>query len=305
MKKFFASLIGIVIFFLLVPTCTIFIIRGILSEKTIEVIMDTVPEILEVENEDGTTDNIIESFISDIEQEEPALAKQFKEEDIKHEIVVIITSMIENLGDPESESLLDTTSLKDYMDKVITAYEKEKGIELEDELKDELYESIDSELQYPREQAKEELGPLVQILEIVFSNNILITLVSLIVLCIIVIFALLQNIPDTLLKVKTPFLVNGIGTLIIGTIVYSILGSIELEPGVIPTALIIAITSPLFKVGIACIVLAVVLIVISKVLKNNRSIENSNNAIENLGNVNNYNPNNNISNIPYNGYQNH
>ena len=68
MKKILASLIGVVIFFLLVPTCTIFIVRGILSKNAIEVMIDTVPSILEVENEDGTSENLIKNFISDIEE---------------------------------------------------------------------------------------------------------------------------------------------------------------------------------------------------------------------------------------------
>lgn len=304
MKKIFASLIGVVVFFLLVPTCTILIVRGILSEKTVEVMLDTVPGIIIKENEDGTSENMIESFISEIEEEDPALAKLFKEEEIKHELVVLITSGIDNLSDPDAEYLLDTTSLKKYIDKTINAYEKELGIKLENDIVDEIYESLDSELQYSREAAKEELGLLVPILESVFSNSTLITLISLIVLCIVVMFVLLQKIPDTLLKIKTPFIVNGVGAFIIGFIINSILSSIKMDSGTLPSALVGALTSPFFKTAFISILIGIVLIVAAKVLKHNKSIENSNDAIENLGNVNNYNTDTNISNTPYNGYQN-
>ena len=299
MKKILASLIGVVIFFLLVPTCTIFIVRGILSKNTIEVMIDTVPSILEVENEDGTSENLIESFISDIEEEDPALAKYFKEEEIKEELVILLTTAIENLGNPEAENLLDTTSLKEYIDNIIKSYEKDTGIKLEDELINEAYEMFDEELIYPRDEVEEELGGLLTALEMIFSNNLLITLISLIALCVVLIFVLVQSIPVSLLKIKTPFLVNGIGGFIIGGIINSILRATELNEGTLPSAFIGAITATFFKTAFLSIVIAIGLIVAAKVLKHNKSIENSNDAIENLGNAN-YNPNN-ISNTPYTG----
>jgi len=299
MKRFLASLIGVVVFFLLVPTCTIFIVRGILSENTVEVMVDTVPNILEVENEDGTTENIIESFISDVEKEDPALAKYFKEEEIKEELVILLTTAIENLANPDAEYLLDTTSLKEYIENIVKSYEKEKGVNLGSESLDEIYEAFDEELMYPREEAKEELGGLLTVLEVVFSNKLLITLISLIALCIVLIFVLVQSIPISLLKIKTPFLVNGIITLIIGAILNSILKSVEMNEGTLPSAFVGAITAPFFKVAFISIIIAIGLIVAAKVLKHNKSIENSNDAIENLGNAN-YTPNN-VSNTPYTG----
>ena len=261
--------------------------------------IDTVPSILEVENEDGTSENLIESFISDIEEEDPALAKYFKEEEIKEELVILLTTAIENLGNPEAENLLDTTSLKEYIDNIIKSYEKDTGIKLEDELINEAYEMFDEELIYPRDEVEEELGGLLTALEMIFSNNLLITLISLIALCVVLIFVLVQSIPVSLLKIKTPFLVNGIGGFIIGGIINSILRATELNEGTLPSAFIGAITAPFFKTAFISIIIAIGLIVAAKVLKHNKSIENSNDAIENLGNAN-YNPNN-ISNTPYTG----
>ena len=84
----------------------------------------------------------------------------------------------------------------------------------------------------------------------------------------------------------------------------SFLKAVETNEIPLSSDLISVVSSPFYKVGFISIAIAVALIVIAKVLKHNKSISNSNVALENLGNVN-YIPNNNISNTPYNGYQNH
>lgn len=299
MKKFLASLLGIVVFFLLVFSCNIIIAREIMSEKTIKTVIEVIPELIEEEN---SNKSMVESFIEQIEGVDPELAKYYNDEELTDEIVKMFSSALENLGNPESEYLIDTTSFEQYILQGINEYEKETGFDIDDTIIEEMFDEINEENNITRE----ELGidEYLFIFETIQSNTVLISLVSGIVLCIILMFILLANIHDTLLKVKTPFLVNGIGALIVGGGLTSLLTEIEVN-GSFPLDKIAQILStPFFKVGIISVVIGIALIIISKVLKHNRSISNSNEALENLGNVN-YVPNNNISNTPYNGYQNH
>lgn len=299
MKRFLASLLGIVVFFLLVFSCNIIIVREIMSEKTIKTVIEVIPELIEEEN---SNKSMVESFIEQIEGVDPELAKYYNDEELTDEIAKMFSSALENLGNPESEYLIDTTSFEQYILQGINEYEKETGFDIDDTIIEEMFDEINEENNITRE----ELGidEYLFIFETIQSNTVLISLVSGIVLCIILMFILLANIHDTLLKVKTPFLVNGIGALIVGGGLTSLLTEIEVN-GSFPLDKIAQILStPFFKVGIISIVIGIALIIISKVLKHNRSISNSNAALENLGNVN-YVPNNNISNTPYNGYQNH
>ncbi len=302
MKKFLASLLGIVIFFLLVPACTIFIAREIMSEDTIRTIVDYVPGVFDEEQEDGTSEDLIESFMSTLDSADPRLAEQFDEEELKDEIIIMFSKALENLGNPEAEYLIDTTSFKKYLETGIEKYEKETGVEIEDDLVETVFAELDEEMMISKDTL--EAPEVLTIFETIYSNQILLTLVSGIVLCIILIVILLGDISSALLKIKTPFIINGLGGLGIGYLINSILATANVNDLKLPQPVLSQVTSPFFKVGIASLVLGIVLIIVAKILKKNRSIENSNNALENLGNVN-YVPNNNISNTPYNGYQNH
>ena len=101
-------------------------------------------------------------------------------------------------------------------------------------------------------------------------------------------------------KIKTPFFVNGIGTLIIAAFINSLESSTETNDMPMPQEITNIFISPFLKVGITCVVIGIGLVIASNILKHNKSIENSNNAIENLGNPN-YHSINNISNTPYKG----
>lgn len=299
MKKFLASLLGIVVFFLLVFSCNIIIAREIMSEKTMKAVIEVIPELIEEENSDKS---MVESFIEQIEGVDPELAKYYDDEELTDEIAKMFSSALENLGNPDSEYLIDTTSFEQYILQGINEYEKETGFDIDDAVIEEMFDEINEENNITRE----ELGidEYLFIFETIQSNTILLSLISGIVLCIIIMFILLANIHDTLLKVKTPFIVNGIGALVVGGGLTTLLTEIEVN-GSFPLDKIAQIlTTPFFKVGIISTVIGIALIIIAHVLKHNKSISNSNAALENLGNVN-YVPNNNISNTPYNGYQNH
>lgn len=300
MKKFLASLLGVVVFFLLVPTCTIFIARDFMSEKTIGEVLDIAPELIDEESEGK---GLSETLISELESIDPIFAKQLDEERLQEELVKFITSVFETLGNPKSEYIFDTTGIKEYLKEAVNKYEEESGVTISEEDFNELFKSID-EINKTKAEFASEYGDLVTIFEILYSKEILITLISLIVLCIIIMFILLRDISITLFKVKTPFLVNGIGTILVGGGFASVLNSIKTNTESLPTRLINVLTLPFYKIGFICIGIAIILIIISKVLKHNRSISNSNAALENLGNEN-YIPNTNITNTPYNGYQNH
>ncbi len=123
-------------------------------------------------------------------------------------------------------------------------------------------------------------------------------------MCIIIIFILLGKIKDTLSKISTPFIINGIFTILLGMFVSSMLSTAEFNSSTLPINIINLFSLPFHKVGMLWLFIGIVLVIMSRILKSNKSIENSNNAIENLSNVN-YIPNNNVSNTPYNGYQNH
>jgi hypothetical protein len=300
MKKVFASLLGVVVFFLLVPTCTILIARDLTSEKTIGKILDVAPELID-ENTNG--DSLADAVIEEVEAIDPAFADLLDEERLQEELVKIVASMLEAMGDPTREQMVDVTSLKEYLREVLNEYEDEMNVTISEAELDTLFESFD-EINETREEWKREFGDIFIIFEVIYSNKLLITLISSIVLCIILMYILLRSIPDTLIKVKTPFAINGVGALLIGYGIASILKSTEMNSGPIPTDLISVVTNPFYKVGIISIATTVVLVIVAKVLKHNKSISNSNAALENLGNVN-YVSNSNISNTPYNGYQNH
>ena len=265
-KSFLASLLGIVVFFLLVCSCNIFIARELMSEKTMKAIINVVPELIEEESSNGTDKSMVDSFIEQIEGVDPELAKYYDEEELTDEIAKMFSSALENLGNTEAEYLIDTTSFEQYILHGINEY--------------------------------------LFIFEAIESNTLLFSLISGIVLCIIIMFILVGNIHKTLFKVKTPFLVNGIGALIVGGGLNSVLFNIKLNGSFSLNEVAKIVSAPFFKVGVVSTVIGIALIIISQVLKHNKSISNSNEALENLGNVN-YIPNNNISNTPYNGYQNH
>ena len=67
-----------------------------------------------------------------------------------------------------------------------------------------------------------------------------------------------------------------------------------------PNDIVRILTFPFLKVGLVSAVVGITFWILSKVLKYNKSIENSNKALENLGNTH-YTPNNNIQNTPYTG----
>lgn len=302
MKRFIASILGIIVFILLVGTCTQLIVREILSANTLNSLVEVLPEVLEEEIgiEDG--EQAIEDLTSAMEEEYPGISEYFDVKEFKKELVTLVATGLKNLGNPDAKELIETDSFKEYIEDSITKYEKETNNDVDDALIEELFDTMDEELYITKESIG--IGEEVIIFEIIFSNKILITLIAGIVLCIILMFILLGNIQTTLLKVKTPFLVNGVGALLVGFAVNSLISGMEVN-GSYPLAKVgFIVSTPFFKVAAISIVIGIALIIIAKVLKNNRSIENSNNAIENLGNET-YTPNNNISNTPYNGYQNH
>lgn len=295
MKKFLASLVGIIMFGLLSFSCTIYIARDIMSEKTIKSIMDKVTE-----NYSDEETLFVDEFTSPLTEQYPTIDEYFSEEELKQELTNIMVTFLENLANKEEKQLLDTSSLKELYRKNIKEYEEDTGIIVSTTLIDEVFEVIDENYNITRES----FGDAIVIFEVVYSDQILLSLISGIFLCILVIFILLGKIKETLLKIKTPFFVNGIGTLIIAAFINSLESSTEINGMPIPQDITNIFISPFLRVGITCVVIGIGLVIASNILKHNKSIENSNNAIENLGNVN-YNPSSNISNTPYNGYQNH
>lgn len=300
MKRFLASLLGVVIFFLLLPTCVILVARDLSSEKTIGKILEVAPQLID---EESSGETIAQSIINEMEKRDDEAAKYIKEDELQEQFVILFSSALQNLGNPDAENLIDITGLKKYFENVLDEYEEDTGEEIPEDYVDDLFESMELDL-ISREEIKQEAGGVLVIFEAIYSNNVLITLISGIVLCVILMFILLKDISLTLLKVKTSFMINGILIILLGSGLSAALNSTEMNGGPVPIDLISTVTFPFYKVGAISIVIAIILIVVAKVLKHNKSISNSNAALENLGNVN-YNPNNNITNTPYNGYQNH
>lgn len=291
MKKFLASLAGIIMFGLLSFSCTIYIARDIMSEKTIKSIMDKVTE-----NYSDEETLFVDEFTSPLTEQYPTIDEYFSEEELKQELTNIMVTFLENLANKEEKQLLDTSSLKELYRKNIKEYEEDTGIIVSTTLIDEVFEVIDENYNITRES----FGDAIVIFEVVYSDQILLSLISGIFLCILVIFILLGKIKETLLKIKTPFFVNGIGTLIIAAFINSLESSTEINGMPIPQDITNIFISPFLRVGITCVVIGIGLVIASNILKHNKSIENSNNAIENLGNPN-YHSINNISNTPYKG----
>ena len=300
MKRFLASLLGVVIFFLLLPTCVILVARDLSSEKTIGKILEVAPQLID---EESSGETIAQSIINEMEKRDDEAAKYIKEDELQEQFVILFSSALQNLGNPDAENLIDITGLKKYFENVLDEYEEDTGEEIPEDYVDDLFESMELDL-ISREEIKQEAGGVLVIFEAIYSNNVLITLISGIVLCVILMFILLKDISLTLLKVKTSFMINGILIILLGSGLSAALNSTEMNGGPVPIDLISTVTFPFYKVGAISIVIAIILIVVAKVLKHNKSISNSYAALENLGNVN-YNPNNNITNTPYNGYQNH
>ena len=291
MKKFLASLVGIIMFGLLSFSCTIYIARDIMSEKTIKSIMDEVTE-----NYSDEETLFVDEFTSPLTEQYPTIDEYFSEEELKQELTNIMVTFLENLANKEEKQLLDTSSLKELYRKNIKEYEEDTGIIVSTTLIDEVFEVIDENYNITRDS----FGDAIVIFEVVYSDQILLSLISGIFLCILVIFILLGKIKETLLKIKTPFFVNGIGTLIIAALINSLQSSTEINGMPMPQEITNIFISPFLRVGITCVVIGIGLVIASNILKHNKSIENSNNAIENLGNPN-YHSINNISNTPYKG----
>lgn len=302
MKRFLASILGIVVFGLLILSSAIYIAREVVSEDTISKVLTIAPTLLMEDADDEEMKELIREFTQVLEEAYPGISEYFDEKEFMNEIIALVSGSIENIGNPDKELLVDTKDFKNYIGENIKKYEKATNTNVDDALEEELYKTIDEELHITKESLN--LGETVKIFEFVFLNEIFISLLSGIVLCVILMFILLGKLQDTLLKVKTPFMVNGI---IIGLIGFAISSFIsEIKVGGVNSLVELSqiVSAPFFKVAIISIVISVVLIVVAKILKHNKSISNSNAAIENLGNTN-YIPNNNISNTPYNGYQNH
>ena len=291
MKKFLASLVGIIMFGLLSFSCTIYIARDIMSEKTIKSIMDEVTE-----NYSDEETLFVDEFTSPLTEQYPTIDEYFSEEELKQELTNIMVTFLENLANKEEKQLLDTSSLKELYRKNIKEYEEDTGIIVSTTLIDEVFEVIDENYNITRDS----FGDAIVIFEVVYSDQILLSLISGIFLCILVIFILLGKIKETLLKIKTPFFVNGIGTLTVAAFINSLESSTEINGMPMPQDITNIFISPFIKVGITCVVIGIGLVIASNILKHNKSIENSNNAIENLGNPN-YHSINNISNTPYKG----
>ena len=300
MKRFLASLLGVVVFFLLVPTCVILVARDVTSEKTIGKILDVAPQLFGEEYEDQ---GFGESIIKEIEDIDPKYADCFKEEEVEELIAKLIAQALRNIGNSETEYLIDTTEITEYVIKATEEYAEEIGEELPKDFKEQVTEYAD-EIGWTKDEIIGDVGEVVVIFEAVYSNSVLITLMAGIALCIVLMFILLGNVKDTLSKTKTPFMVNGILIVLLGSGVSALLKSTEMNGAPVPLDLISTVTFPFYKIGAISIVISVILIVVSKVLTHNKSISNSNAALENLGNTT-YIPNNNITNTPYNGYQNH
>lgn len=300
MKRFLASLLGVVIFFLLLPTCVILVARDLSSEKTIGKILEVAPQLID---EESSGETIAQSIINEMEKRDDEAAKYIKEDELQEQFVILFSSALQNLGNPDAENLIDITGLKKYFENVLDEYEEDTGEEIPEDYVDDFFESMELDL-ISREEIKQEAGEALVIFEAIYSNSVLITLIAGIVLCVILMFILLKDISLTLLKVKTSFMINGILIILLGSGLSAALNSTEMNGGPVPIDLISTVTFPFYKVGAISLVIAIALIIIAKVLKHNKSISNSNAALENLGNVN-YNPNTNITNTPYNGYQNH
>ena len=301
MKRFLASLLGVVVFFLLVPTCVILVARDLTSEKTIGKILDVSPELF---GEEYENQGFAESIIKEIEDIDPRYADCFEEDEVEEIIAKSISQAIRNIGNSEAEYIIDTTEIIEYVTKATEEYADEIGEELPEGFKEELTEYVNKIGGLSRDEFISDIEEAVVVFEVVYSNSILITLIAGMALCIVLMFILLGNVKDTLSKAKTPFMVNGILIVLLGSGVSALLKSGELNGAPVPLDLISTVTFPFYKIGAISIVISVILIVVSKVLTHNKSISNSNDAIENLGNTT-YIPNNNITNTPYNGYQNH
>jgi hypothetical protein len=262
-----------------------------MSEKTIKSIMDEVTE-----NYSDEETLFVDEFTSPLTEQYPTIDEYFSEEELKQELTNIMVTFLENLANKEEKQLLDTSSLKELYRKNIKEYEEDTGIIVSTTLIDEVFEVIDENYNITRAS----FGDAIVIFEVIYSDQILLSLISGIFLCILVIFILLGKIKETLLKIKTPFFVNGIGTLIIAAFINSLESSTEINGMPMPQDITNIFISPFLRVGITCVVIGIGLVIASNILKHNKSIENSNNAIENLGNPN-YHSINNISNTPYKG----
>ena len=293
MKKILVTLISFTMFFLLTTTCTIYITREITSEKTIKTLMKEINDVSE--------DNLfVNQFTAPLATIYPDIGQYFSEEEFQDEITTMLVQLIENLGDKDVELLVDTTNLKNIYSKNIKKYEESTGKTVPEYAIADLFHQLDQNYNIKREK----FGEAIVIFEAIASDELFLSCISGIVLCIILIFALLGKINDTLLKIKTPIIVNGTSVLIIGILINQFLTPGTYDSYILPQSIIGIFTAPFFKVGITSIAIGVGLVIVSGVLKHNKSIENSNNALENLGNVYS-NPNTSVTNTPYNGYQNH
>lgn len=293
MKKFFAGLLSFTMFWLLTVTSTIIITRDILSKNTIESLMNFI--VGYNQQEDGG-DVFVTDLTAPLAEIYPDIPLYFEDIEFEEAVTEIIVTTLENFASGEADKLVDTTPLKQvYIDNV-KEYEEKTGKDVPDVVLEQLFIEIDKAYTIDEELIS---GYLI-IFEFIYSNNILLYFIAGILFCVVVIFFLLGGLKDTLSKIKTPFIANGIGILFVCYIIYSLLSGTTVNGLNMPNDIVRILTFPFLKVGLVSAVVGITFWILSKVLKYNKSIENSNKALENLGNTH-YTPNNNIQNTPYTG----
>ena len=170
-----------------------------------------------------------------------------------HQFIMIKTGM--------QEGKIDTTKLRKFFESCAEKYNKENEQKLTDKDIDKVIENIEKEVE--SEELNEEAS---KVFKVIYSK----TLIVVSVLAIVISFGLIDLINK---KINTPMLLSGIIFIIVGLIVfgiYALLNSVEGDEKVV-TLIKDILISPIKILSIVEFGLGIVLIVVSRLIKDNKT----------------------------------
>lgn len=270
MKKFLTAILSFVMLIALTTATALCIVRTVLSG-------DTMMQIINVVSEESYNTEDINALTEEI------LGDEYNKEILEY----IDQSKMNNIvGDLFEEYLLytsgvsedkpETKKLKEYLEKVISEYEEKEDINVDTEYLDSFFEELDNEIENTNIETDENVK---QIFTIIYSDTLYYGSFGVVAFCILCIFLLNKSIKKTLKSTGTVAVINGISIYGLGYALNLIL-STNTEEQITKVAEIIY--TVFTKYGITSLVIGIILIVVSVIIKNNTSVDDSNKAIRNL-----------------------
>ncbi len=253
MKGLFNFLLSVVLFVAIIVLTGTIAVRVVISSNNLSKIAEAI-----IEPEDDKKE-LVQSLFGSADVQEEFLKyidnKEFKEVfgDFFHQFIMYKAGL--------QEESIDTSKVKSFLKNCAEKYNKENEDKLTDENIDEIIASLNKEI--GNEKPDEEVS---KVFNVIFSK----TLLFVSVLVIVIVFGLLDFINK---KINTPIIITGINILIVGIILFGLYGFLNSVSGDQEVVEVIKeiLISPLKLMSFVEIGVGIVLIVVSKKVKDNRT----------------------------------